>query len=876
MLIDIVLVYAVGRGGLEDVITKVHNGLVKQGHRVRVFQSYAPTEPEWEKTLTEIYYYGEKGSIEKESIPSLAAGYADALVKYGKPDVVIATHAPSLSLICRVAVSSIKGPNPPILSWLHGPPEYFGNEDLLKYSDAHLAISTQIGDSIRKYIYSDVPIYYIGNPVDFEDIVQVPRANNKLKLLYVGRLHLHQKRLDVLFDALVKLDKEKWSLVCIGSGPDEERIKQLAREKEIYQNIDWVGWKEEPWESVQDATALVLSSDYEGFGLVLVEALSRGIPVISTNCSGPPDIIKHGENGWLFPIGDSKALSSILEDIISGKKALPSPLICRSSVEKFDQTEVIENIEKILYYYYNIESTKQNPNDISKYIVKDQHIFKTNIVDQLIKTVVNGISYLGTTNEKVDKSNLNQYFTSDFLEQVSFDQGQDEQVNATVCYPKVNMIDYKLTKAIVQFLLVNEGKEQGINFIDKHNCEVKLVNDEGVWRINTLTIIQEEIYKNNNNFPINKKEKKEKTKILLVYTNNSGSNTIALSKNIPERIKSKFEIELAEQSITNNFLDKVKEADILVITEGNVIQDKKYYNPEQKIIDLWHGFPIKSMGYFDKNEVGKNLLSDRWSNIDYIISYSVSFNNMMENCFNIDPTRFHIAGAPRNDLLIQASKNGKREIFQSIMSVNIDNESKVIFYMPTYRQVAFNNRTDSNINRENIFGLESFEDNLFNEFLEINNLHIIVKLHPAEESLFINSYKENKNIHLLTGEMLKSKNVDLYELLGLSDILITDYSSVYFDYLLINKPIIFMPLDINEYANNRGFLIGSYEDWTPGPKVYSQEKLQESILSYLNNEELYEKEREKLTLNIHDFQDGYASERVWEFIASIGRNIVNK
>src|SRR5690606_1238409 len=92
LLIDIVLVYAEGRGGLEDVITTATKGLIEKGHKVRVFQAYPPNKKEWEDTLEEIYYYGTKGSLDSENLQSLAHGYADKLRELGKPDIILATH----------------------------------------------------------------------------------------------------------------------------------------------------------------------------------------------------------------------------------------------------------------------------------------------------------------------------------------------------------------------------------------------------------------------------------------------------------------------------------------------------------------------------------------------------------------------------------------------------------------------------------------------------------------------------------------------------------------------------------------------------------------------------------------------------------------
>jgi len=102
--------------------------------------------------------------------------------------------------------------------------------------------------------------------------------------------------------------------------------------------------------------------------------------------------------------------------------------------------------------------------------------------------------------------------------------------------------------------------------------------------------------------------------------------------------------------------------------------------------------------------------------------------------------------------------------------------------------------------------------------------------------------------------------------LGYSDLLITDYSSVYFDYLLIDKPVIFVPTDIEEYSQKRGFLLEPYDFWTPGPKVYNQDNLLNSILANLNEPNKYKKERNLINSMINYYKDNKSSERVWNLI----------
>ena len=129
-----------------------------------------------------------------------------------------------------------------------------------------------------------------------------------------------------------------------------------------------------------------------------------------------------------------------------------------------------------------------------------------------------------------------------------------------------------------------------------------------------------------------------------------------------------------------------------------------------------------------------------------------------------------------------------------------------------------------------------------------NNYQLIVKSHPLYGENYDKMLKGISHISLFPDEKLKEWKIDLYEVLGATDFLITDYSSVYFDYLLLNKPIIFTPTDLEEYNEDRGFLLTPYEEWTPDSKVFDQISLQSEILAYETNHSYYQKRENKLQI----------------------------
>lgn len=361
------------------------------------------------------------------------------------------------------------------------------------------------------------------------------------------------------------------------------------------------------------------------------------------------------------------------------------------------------------------------------------------------------------------------------------------------------------------------------------------------------------------NTPINKKS------ISLIYTSLSGSNTVALYKLLGNELREKYEINLVPGDLSVNSMSAIMNSDLAIFTEGNFPFHTKSSTNTPIVMDLWHGFPIKAMGYADKGEPYKELIRENWYNVDYVTSYSSLFNELMDKCISIDKSKYVITGAQRNDLLFHSDgRKNMEKLFEESFG-----DKKIIFYMPTYRYTSRGDRSEGKRNWKNVFDFDDFCFSEFNQFLHDNNYLMIIKLHPAEEKKFIHMINSNKNIRILTGEMLAKNGIDLYEVLNATGVLVTDYSSVYFDTLLIDIPIVFTPVDFHEYGRDRGMLLEPYEDWTPGPKCITQKSLQDNINKSILLPNYYQKERKNILSIIHKYIDGNSCMRTWNFIDKI-------
>ena len=363
--------------------------------------------------------------------------------------------------------------------------------------------------------------------------------------------------------------------------------------------------------------------------------------------------------------------------------------------------------------------------------------------------------------------------------------------------------------------------------------------------------------------------KLDEDSITLIYKGYSGSNLSPIIEGLKENNNS-YKVNIVLDHIDYNnykkgdiskfeFYKKRLEKYRLVFRSKLVITTHGFYRlrNDNVMLNLWHGMPLKSMSLMNKSkEDAIGYIED-----DYFLSTSEFFNTTMNSCIGIEADKYYIGGYPRNDYLFK--ENGKKNLKLLTKKAN---DKKIIMYMPTYRDLSTGKGSENNIFRFNEFDFKKF-----NNFLESNNLMFLLKLHPNEERQFLDAYKNynSNNIFLIKGEDLEAEKMDFYKILNAADILITDYSSVYFDYLLLNRPILFTPTDFEEYKAHRGFLLEPYDFWAPGLKCGNQDELERNILASIKDPNMYKKERETIRDLIHKYQDAKSTDRVMDLINEI-------
>lgn len=164
------------------------------------------------------------------------------------------------------------------------------------------------------------------------------------RLVHVGRLD-PQKNHDLLFDACVELKRRglRLSLTLVGEGHDRRRIEKRIAELGIAGEVTLVGERKNPFPWIRAADALVLTSRFEAFALVLVEAMVCGTPVVSVDCpAGPAEVLNNGEYGLLVPNNNSTALADAIERLMDNSE------LCQNFVTRGYERAAVFDIKQIV------------------------------------------------------------------------------------------------------------------------------------------------------------------------------------------------------------------------------------------------------------------------------------------------------------------------------------------------------------------------------------------------------------------------------------------------------------------------------------------------------------------------------------------------
>ena len=264
---------------------------------------------------------------------------------------------------------------------------------------------------------------------------------------------------------------------------------------------------------------------------------------------------------------------------------------------------------------------------------------------------------------------------------------------------------------------------------------------------------------------------------------------------------------------------------------------------QQKVVQMWHGTCFKGG---DEGQIKGHSLKNQY--YTHFLSTSEYLKPIWKKNFSLEDSRLYVTGQPRNDALFSG------------VHYDFGDYDKIVIWMPTFRKsniLGYENAKSDEI--LSILPKEKFEE--FNRYLEERNIKVVVKLHPLQDLSHYNLVNMNYFILLSHNEFTR-REMDLYSFIGQCDALITDYSSVFVDYLLLDRPIGFTIDDIDEYKNNRGFVFKNPLDYMPGHHMQTTNDLYQFIDDLYRNEDNYVAQRKKVNALFNDYTDNQSCKRL--------------
>lgn len=258
---------------------------------------------------------------------------------------------------------------------------------------------------------------------------------------------------------------------------------------------------------------------------------------------------------------------------------------------------------------------------------------------------------------------------------------------------------------------------------------------------------------------------------------------------------------------------------------------KQEARESQLLVRLWHG-----CGYKDRSQQDGKV-----KNFDVALVPGKLFVKPKAYFWNVDEKCILPLGYPRYDWL--RMKDPAAQVLLESFKKNQD--SKIVLWMPTFRIDKRGKCTESNsITQFPLMDHNSKWKDLDRLCIE-SNIVLIVKLHPFQTEYEI-PFDHFSNIKKMDNQVFENTDIPMYKFVALTDALITDYSSIAIDYLIVNRPIAFALDDYEEYKNTRGFVFEDPRVYMPGHHLYKFEDLKAFLLDIARGNDRYKGKREQV------------------------------
>jgi CDP-glycerol glycerophosphotransferase len=261
-------------------------------------------------------------------------------------------------------------------------------------------------------------------------------------------------------------------------------------------------------------------------------------------------------------------------------------------------------------------------------------------------------------------------------------------------------------------------------------------------------------------------------------------------------------------------------------------------------VNVWHGMPVKRVGWMTKSGPMVPV-------VKYSLATSPFWQAVVQE--SLRPTvSTLVTGLPRNDRLTLGDRGVTKALGHSLES-----GTRVIAWLPTYRGTW----TGWNLHTHcaHVLGLTAEQLRGVNDLLEQQNALLVIKRHPLAERV---KTPDLSRITYINDDWLRDRGFTLHELLGESCALVTDVSSAYVDYLLLDRPIVHHFPDIEEYGHSRGYSFEPIQDYLAGPVVDDPDGLAGALSEILQGKDTHAEQRRHVRELFHEPLGGSSAERV--------------
>lgn len=275
----------------------------------------------------------------------------------------------------------------------------------------------------------------------------------------------------------------------------------------------------------------------------------------------------------------------------------------------------------------------------------------------------------------------------------------------------------------------------------------------------------------------------------------------------------------------------------------------------QTCVNVWHGMPIKRIG---------QLIGRTPPRATVVLATSDLFRSLVATCFGVSEREVLATGIPRNDVMVRAGRRATA-IKAKLGLAAPGSATRLIIWLPTFRQAVRGIvRTDGRAHHS-VFGMDDMDVQAFSSFLAERNCVCIVKPHPMAAD--VSDTFESDWVKIWRERDLQRAGLSLYEVVGAADLLITDASSVYVDYLILDRPVVIAFPDIEEYRSSRGFALEPVDEFFAGPVVTSFASLCQAVDDALRRDD-HKERRGRIAAMFHNHRDEHATERLLSAVLS--------